>query len=104
MDPDLEYKTLQFHNQKHMLGECRQRNHTLCGGDCLNCDSRVLPVEEIERFDPTFFFMPIWAGYLMDGRDTPSAIIDDNRDYEECAKMLSAYWTRIHKDWCEVTV
>jgi hypothetical protein len=50
-----------FHNQKWRLGDCRQREHDKCSGDCATCSGQVMPAIEIERFDPFAFFIP--GGY-----------------------------------------
>jgi hypothetical protein len=78
----------QHHNQKWMLGECRQKDHSLCSGNCRECDSRVLSPCEIEISDPFAFFMPIGAAYLFDGTDVPYTAYWDAMDYRDCAKNI----------------
>ena len=78
----------QYHNQKWMLGECKQKDHSLCSGNCQECESRVISPAEIEISDPFAFFMPIGAGYIFDGRDVPYTAYWDAIDYRDCAKNI----------------
>ena len=47
----------QYHNQKWMLGECKQKDYSLCSGNCQECESRVISPAEIEISDPFAFFI-----------------------------------------------